>query len=157
MSANRLNPHIHTVQVGWGHSDPAGIVFYPNFFAYFDEATWALFYAAGLGLGVMKERYGCLGIPLVDAQASFKSPCRFRDVLTIESHIADVTEKTFAVMHRVLNHGPASPNSTGPSDTAGREALTGREVRIWGIIHPDDPKRLKAMPLPADVLKALGV
>lgn len=145
-------PHVHTVRVGWGHSDPAGIVFYPNFFAYFDEATWALFYAAGLGLDVMRERFGCLGIPLVDAQASFKLPCRFRDVLTIESEVADVTEKTFAVRHRVLNHGPE-----GPGESAGREALTGREVRIWGIVHPDDPKRLKAVPLPPAVLKALGV
>ena len=136
-------PHIHTVQVPWGHSDPAGIVFYPNFFAFFDEATWALFYAAGLSLEVMRERYGCLGIPLIDAQASFRLPCRFRDVLTIESRIAEVSQKTFTVQHVVLN--------------AGRRALTGREIRIWGITHPDDPMRLKAIPLPAEVLKALGV
>jgi 4-hydroxybenzoyl-CoA thioesterase len=135
--------HLHTVQVTWGHSDPAGIVFYPNFFAYFDEATWALFYAAGLSLDVMRDRYQCLGIPLVDAQASFKSPCRFRDVLTIESHVTDVTEKTFTVRHHVRN--------------GAREALVGREIRIWGIVHPEDPARLKAMPLPADVLQALGV
>lgn len=145
-------PHLHTIRVGWGHSDPAGIVFYPRFFAYFDEATWALFYAAGLGLDAMRERFGCLGIPLVDAQASFKSPCRFRDVLTVESTVADVTEKTFAVHHRVLNHGPA-----GPGAGEAREALTGREVRIWGIVHPDDPGRLKATSLPHEVLKALGV
>jgi 4-hydroxybenzoyl-CoA thioesterase len=136
-------PHIHTVQVQWGHSDPAGIVFYPNFFTYFDEATWALFYAAGLSLDVMRQRYNCLGIPLVDAQASFKSPCRFRDVLAIESHITDVKEKTFTVQHVVKN--------------GGREALVGREIRIWGVVHPDDPQKLKAMPLPPDVLKALGV
>ena len=136
-------PHIHTVQVQWGHSDPAGIVFYPNFFAYFDEATWALFYDAGLTLDVMRNRYQCLGIPLVDAQASFKSPCRFRDLLTIESTVTDVKEKTFTVQHTVKN--------------AGREALVGREIRIWGIVHPDDPQRLKAVPLPADVLRALGV
>ena len=136
-------PHIHTVQVQWGHSDPAGIVFYPNFFAYFDEATWALFYEAGLSLDVMRNKYNCLGIPLVDAQASFKSPCRFRDILTIESIVTDVKEKTFSVLHVVKN--------------GGREALVGREIRIWGIVHPDDPQRLKAVPLPADVLKALGV
>lgn len=136
-------PHIHTVQVQWGHSDPAGIVFYPNFFAYFDEATWGLFYDAGLSLDVMRQKYNCLGIPLVDAQASFKSPCRFRDILTIESRISDVREKTFTVQHVVKN--------------GGREALAGREIRIWGIVHPDDPQKLKAMPLPADVLKALGV
>ncbi len=134
--------HIHTVQVEWGHSDPAGIVFYPHFFSYFDGATWEIMYAAGLTLDVMRERYGCLGIPVVDAQASFISPCRFRDILTIESRITEVTEKTFTVQHAVRN--------------AGREALTGREIRIWGIVHPNDPQRLKAAPLPREVREALG-
>jgi 4-hydroxybenzoyl-CoA thioesterase len=92
---------------------------------------------------VMRERYGCLGIPLIDAQASFRYPCRFRDVLTIESRISEVTQKTFTVQHVVFN--------------AGHRALTGREIRIWGITHPDDPMRLKAATLPPDVLKALGV
>jgi 4-hydroxybenzoyl-CoA thioesterase len=136
-------PHLHTVRVQWGHNDPAGIVFYPHFFAYFDEATWSMFHGVGLTLEVMRERYNCIGIPLVDAQASFKSPCRFRDVLTIESAVTDVKEKTFTVEHRLRN--------------GDREAVTGREVRIWGSVHPDDPQRLKANPLPPEVLKALGV
>jgi 4-hydroxybenzoyl-CoA thioesterase len=138
-----MTPHIHTLRVQWGHSDPAGIVFYPHFFAYFDEATWALFHGAGLSLEVMRERYQAIGIPLVDAQATFKSPCRFRDVLTVESRIDEVKEKTFAVHHRILN--------------AGKEAVLGREVRIWGVMHPDDPMRLRAAPLPPDVLEALGL
>jgi 4-hydroxybenzoyl-CoA thioesterase len=64
-------------------------------------------------------------------------------VLTIESTVTDVKEKTFTVQHVVRN--------------GEREALAGREIRIWGIVHPDDPQKLKAMPLPADVLRALGV
>ena len=134
--------HIHTVAVEWGHSDPAGIVFYPHFFAYFDSATWEMFYSAGLSLETMRAKYGCIGIPLVDAQASFLSPCRFRDILTIEGRITAVTEKTFTVQHAVRN--------------AEREAVKGREVRIWGIVHPDDPQRLKAAPLPPEVRQALG-
>jgi acyl-CoA thioesterase FadM len=64
-------------------------------------------------------------------------------VLTIESAVTDVKEKTFTVEHRLRN--------------GDREAVTGREVRIWGSVHPDDPQRLKANPLPPEVLKALGV
>lgn len=33
---------VHPVLVGFGDCDPAGIVYYPNFFRWFDEATQAL-------------------------------------------------------------------------------------------------------------------
>ena len=37
-----------TLTVGWGDCDPAGIVFYPNYFRWFDDASWRLFEAGGL-------------------------------------------------------------------------------------------------------------
>ena len=36
------------ILIAWGDCDPAGIVFYPRYFAWFDAATAALFAAAGL-------------------------------------------------------------------------------------------------------------
>ena len=38
------------IRVDWGHCDPAGIVFYPNYFRWFDQCTSALFESAGLPL-----------------------------------------------------------------------------------------------------------
>ena len=38
--------HSYDVIIKWGDCDPAGIVFYPQFFAMFDEATGFLFQAA---------------------------------------------------------------------------------------------------------------
>ena len=136
MSASR-----YTCQVAWGHCDPAGIVFYPHLFGYFDEATWHLFGQAGITLQVMRERYQCLGIPLVDAQASFKSPCRFGDVLEVESRVSHWGEKAFTVEHVIRN--------------SGQVATVGREVRIWGVVPPDQPQRLKAAPVPPEVRRAL--
>ena len=37
-----------TVKVRWSESDPAGIVFYPRFFEWFDLGTEALFESLGL-------------------------------------------------------------------------------------------------------------
>ena len=36
-----------TVRIEWGDCDPAGIVFYPRYFAMFDASTSYLFEAAG--------------------------------------------------------------------------------------------------------------
>ena len=37
-----------TVKVRWSEADPAGIVFYPRFFEWFDLGTEALFDSLGL-------------------------------------------------------------------------------------------------------------
>ncbi len=40
--------HIHSVQVHFGDCDPAGIVFFPNFSRWMDEASLAFFMACGV-------------------------------------------------------------------------------------------------------------
>jgi 4-hydroxybenzoyl-CoA thioesterase len=125
-------------RVEWGDCDPAGIVFYPNFFAYFDRATWALFLLAGLSLEAMRQEYGAVGVPVVDAQATFSVPCRFQDTLTLTATISAWGRTSFTLTHEIHN-GEAL-------------AVTGREVRIWGLPHPTVEGRLKAGAIPADVI-----
>jgi 4-hydroxybenzoyl-CoA thioesterase len=137
---NGVPATIYRVTVQWGDCDPAGIVFYPNFFSYFDQATWHLFAQVGMTLSAMQAR-GAIGIPIVDAQANFKVPCRFGDVLEIESFVSEWKERTFKVRHIVRQDG--------------REHLHGYEMRIWGMQHPHDPARLQAAAVPADVRAAL--
>jgi 4-hydroxybenzoyl-CoA thioesterase len=132
---------IYPVTVQWGDCDPAGIVYYPNFFHYFDQATWHLFRGIGVTLPVMQTRYGAVGVPLVEVQAHFKVPCWPGDTLEIESWVSEWTERTFTISHVVRKDG--------------RVHLEGREVRFWGVRHPEDPARLKAVPVPGDVRGAL--
>ncbi len=131
-----------TVTVGWGDCDPAGIVFYPNYFRWFDDASWRLFEAGGLPMDGMAERYDMLGLPLVDARASFRAPCWRGDRLEIVSHVAAWHRKTLNIEHRVMNGGEL--------------AVEGREVRFWGLPHPDRPGRLKAGEIPAEVKAQFG-
>jgi 4-hydroxybenzoyl-CoA thioesterase len=130
------------ITVEWGDCDPAGIVFYPRFFAWFDASAWNLFYAVGLTLQIMREQYRAVGFPALDVQATFHYPCRLKEPLTVVSAVSEWSERTFTISHTVRN--------------GEIEAVTGREVRIWGIQHPEDPKRLKAAPIPPDVRALLG-
>ena len=52
------------IRVEWGDCDPAGIVYYPRYFALFDNCTAALFEAAGLPKQEMLKTYGIVGMPL---------------------------------------------------------------------------------------------
>ena len=63
------------VRIEWGDCDPAGIVYYPRYFAFFDASTSALLERA---LGMTKHHYlkayDFAGHPLVNARSP--SPSR---------------------------------------------------------------------------------
>ena len=77
----------HNVAVHWGDTDPARIVFYPNYFEWFDQSTRLFFDSVGLDWDSLGQKYGIMGLPIVEAKARFLAPCRFRDEIAIESHV----------------------------------------------------------------------
>lgn len=129
-------------RVEWGDCDPAQIVFYPNYFAWFDEATWRLFAKVGLSPDVLKSQYRFGGMPIGEAKAKFTGPSRFFEDIVIESHVAAWRDKSFDVVHRIKNRDI--------------QVVEGMETRIWCEPHPDDPTRLKARPVPAEIVRKLG-
>jgi 4-hydroxybenzoyl-CoA thioesterase len=135
--------NIHQVTVEWGHCDPAGIVYFPNYFTYFDSSTNALFLRAlGYNKFEMLKRFGIVGIPLVDVGARFIVPSTFGDIVTIESTVAEVRRSSFRMAHRLLR-----------GDVL---AVEGTETRVWVGRDPDHPDKLKGMPIPADVIAKLS-
>ena len=62
----------HQVTIEWGHCDPAGIVYFPNYFSFFDSSANALFLRAlGFNKYEMLRKYDIVGIPVVDVAARF--------------------------------------------------------------------------------------
>ena len=52
------------ITVEWGDCDPAGIVFYPNYFRWFNQGAHALFGAAGMPFHEMIGERGIAGVPM---------------------------------------------------------------------------------------------
>ena len=129
------------VHVEFGHCDPAGIVWYPNFYEWFDAATHRLAEHAGVGLHALRAR-GFLGLPLMQTGATYRRPVRFGEDVEVHSVVSEMAARSFRVDHRVL--------------CAGELRLEGFEVRFLGEPHPDDPKRLRAAEIPAELRAALG-
>lgn len=124
------------IPVEWGHCDPAKIVFYPNYFVWFDHGTRHLFEHAGVGYEVMLDEYKTVGLPLVDAHAKFLSPSQFGDDLEITSHVSEWRRRTLVVTHEVSN--------------AGTPAVIGEEIRVWASADPDAPGKLITADIPED-------
>ena len=75
------------LRIEWGQCDPAGIVFYPQYFTIFDTSTGWLFERTGLSPSVMRRKYGIVGLPIVDVGAKFFLACRFDDEIFVESSL----------------------------------------------------------------------
>ena len=126
-----------TIQISWGHCDPAKIVFYPNYFIWFDQSAHHLFDKAGANMGDLMDHYGVVGLPIVDAHAEFIYPSKYGDEIEVTSWISEWSEKTLIVTHEIHNNGLL--------------AVKGTEVRVWAKPHPDDPKRIQAQVIPDSI------
>ncbi len=132
-----------TVQIEWGHCDPAGIVFYPRYFEIFDASTTALFQRA---LGMTKyqftKHYGFAGYPMVDTRSRFLIPTRFGDQVEIETSITELKRSSFQILHHLKKDGAL--------------CVEGFETRVWVGYDPEDPSKIKSQPIPSEVIARLS-
>ena len=129
----------YMTRVEWADSDPLGQTFYPHYFRWFDIGTHSLLSAAGKPYNQLIIDWNIAGLPLVDAQASFRSRCRWTDQIEVESYISAFGKKSFTVSHNIMNGTDI--------------AVEGKEVRIWGLFDPSDSSKLKAGLIPEDFKK----
>jgi 4-hydroxybenzoyl-CoA thioesterase len=129
------------VEIQFGDCDPAGIVYYPNYFRFFDNATAGLLSAAfAMHKRNWLEHYGIAGIPMVDTGARFIKPSRFGDVVDIRSEITELGRSSFSVKHTVLRDGEV--------------AIEAHEKRVWVV--RDEQGGIRSAPLPDDVRQKLS-
>ncbi|WP_028138602.1 acyl-CoA thioesterase [Bradyrhizobium japonicum] len=126
------------VQIQWGDCDPANIVYYPRYFAMFDDSTSTLFEVAGFSKQDLVRKYGLVGIPMVDTRATFYIPSTYGDWITIETKIESIKRSSFEVKHNVYK-GEAL-------------ALEGFETRVLVGRDPVNPDKLKSAPFPAEMV-----
>jgi 4-hydroxybenzoyl-CoA thioesterase len=130
------------VRIEWGDCDPAGIVYYPRYFAMFDASTSALIECA---LGMTKrdylKAYDFSGHPLVNAHSRFIIPTKFGDDVTIETTVTEFRHSSFDVRHRLFKTGAL--------------AVEGFETRVW--VRGDPAKgKMHAAPLPQALIERLS-
>jgi 4-hydroxybenzoyl-CoA thioesterase len=132
-----------TIHIEWGDCDPAQIVHYPRYLAYFDACTTALFKKAGLTKRQMLKTYQIVGIPMVDLRATFRAPSRFSDTVVVESEITEWRRSSFYVRHRLFSKNVL--------------AVECFEIRVWAATSESDPERIESKPVPREVVEMFSV
>lgn len=127
-----------TLRVEFGDCDPSGIVFHPNYFAWFDASVHALLRAGGATLEQLLAEYGCDGIPLAESRIKFYLPSRSGDDLIIETTVTGIHRCAFDLHHRLLKD----------------EALAVEvfETRIW-TVYDTEQRRIRAQALPERMIQ----
>ena len=129
------------VRVAFGDCDPAGIVYFPNFYRWFDLATHDLCEAAGFELTVVRRERKWVGFPLAEAGARFLKPATINDRLRIETRIRQWRPKMFMLDHRILRDGVL--------------LVEGWQTRFIGVHLPEQGGRLAALPIPDEFVGAM--
>jgi 4-hydroxybenzoyl-CoA thioesterase len=135
----RMLTNRRTIVIEFGDCDPAGVVYYPRYFAYFNACTDALFEHGGLPREMRENKYQIIGTPLVDVRARFIAPLRYGETAVIESCMTEFRESSFQVQHKLYK---------------GKElAVEAFETRVWAVRSAADPKKTEGKPIPPDVIK----
>ena len=130
------------IRIEWGQCDPAGIVFNPQYMVIFNASTTMLLARTGLSLSAMIKKYAILGMPMVEAKLRFLLPCWFDEEVMVESEVSQWGRTSFSIHHRVVK-----------SEGLAVDCL---EKRVWAVAHPDHPRKMKAVPVPHEIIASLS-
>src|ERR1019366_6404143 len=130
------------VRIEWGDCDPAGIVFYPRYFAMFDHSTTLLIERTlGMSKHQLQAAYAFVGYPMVESRARFLLPTRYGDDVVIETSLTGVRRSSFDLTHRLSLDGGL--------------AVEGFETRVWTVRDEARPGGLKSQPIPPQLVARL--
>jgi len=132
---------VYEVEIMFGDCDPAGIVFFPNYCKWMDASSLNFFVKCGVPpWRELVKTTGIIGTPLLEINTKFMRPATYGERIQVHTSIVEWREKVVIQRHVVMR-----------GDVVLCEGL---ETRAFCTKHPDDPDRMKAIPVPADI-KAL--
>ncbi len=107
-----MSTHVDAkLRVIYGDTDQMGVVYYANYFRFFEFSRSEFFRARGGNYTAMeKEGYG---LPVVSAHCDYKRPAKYEDVLIIRVHIAELRRASLRFEYEVTREGDATVLATG--------------------------------------------
>ena len=125
--------------ISFGDCDPAGIVYYPNFYRWMDATFHGFLRARSVGHAALCRQLDAIGLGLMDTGMRFRSPGQDGDRLVFAIEAIDWSERSYRVSYR--------------AHAGERLLLEGHETR--GLFRRDDEGRLRAAPV-APLREILG-
>ncbi|WP_372604111.1 acyl-CoA thioesterase [Actibacterium sp.] len=93
---------VNQVQVSFGDCDPAGIVFYPNYFRWMDATFHAFLHDRVGGHAKLCRDLGARGLGLMEAKLSFRLPATEGRALEFAIEAIEWSGRSFTVNYRAV-------------------------------------------------------
>jgi 4-hydroxybenzoyl-CoA thioesterase len=131
----------YSVRVEFGDCDPAGIVWFPNFFRWIDAASRHFFVSCGVPPWHETEKtLGVFGTPLVDTHSQFVKTASYGDTLDVQTSVTEWRDKSFVQTYRIMR---------------GEDLIMEcKEVRIFAARRTDGKNGIRAVPIPESIKAA---
>jgi YbgC/YbaW family acyl-CoA thioester hydrolase len=89
-----------TMPVRWADCDPAGIVYYPNYYTFQEVATVEFLRRQGMLWRQLEQRYGG-HFPRVESHCRYLASCSYEDVVDVGLHVSEISRKIITMQFRV--------------------------------------------------------
>jgi acyl-CoA thioester hydrolase len=97
--------HVTTeVRVRYAETDQMGIVYYANFFVWFEIGRVELLRSLGLTYNEMETEHRCI-LPVVEANCRYRAPARYDDEILIETQPILLRQHVIKFAYRILRKG----------------------------------------------------
>jgi acyl-CoA thioester hydrolase len=129
-----------TIRVRYAETDQMGVVYYANFFVWFEVARVELMRQMGFSYKQMEIEDDSF-VVVARANCTYKQPAKFDDVLRIRTRVSESRRRTIAFAYEIFNDAAGALIATGETlhvicDSKGRpKTLPDKYRKYFPLIH----------------------
>jgi len=105
------SPSVSRVRVRYAETDQMGVVYYANYFVWFEVGRTDLLRAAGWSYREMEQ--DGFQLPVIEAQCAYRAPARYDDELEIRTTGASVSPVRVQFEYEVIRSSDRATIATG--------------------------------------------
>jgi acyl-CoA thioester hydrolase len=104
--------HVTTpVRVRYAETDQMGIVYYANYYVWFEIGRVELLRSVGLAYSQLETEHRCI-LPVVESSCRYRAPARYDDEILIETRPILLRQSVIKFGYRILRKEPIGADPT---------------------------------------------
>jgi acyl-CoA thioester hydrolase len=119
------------IRVIYGDTDQMGVVYYANYFRYFEAGRNEFLRARGIRYAQVEQ--DGLSLPVIEARCLYRKSARYDDLLVVETTLAEIHRASLRFEYRLRRDGEEGSIATGFTvhvclDRAGKPARIPKDL-----------------------------
>ena len=122
-----------SIRIPYADTDQMGMVYYSNYFIYFERGRTEWLRSKGLAYMSLEEKG--LYLPVVEASCRYRSPARYDDLITVATKVSEAGSCSLEFSYEII--------------------LGGKTLAEGRTKHPFVNRQMKPVRIPAEIQKIL--